>query len=80
MVTDVIQHACINIYEEISCRKTEQKYQVTIGLSLQLDPTNTSEEQELQLKKTLPYKETRLKTNSNPPFVINWPKGAKNED
>ena len=51
MVTDVIQHACINIYEEIACRKTEQKYQVTIGLMFTTRSTNISEERELQLNK-----------------------------
>ena len=54
MVTDVIQHAYINIYEEIANRKTEQKYQVTIGLKFTTQSTKASEERELQLNKKTP--------------------------
>ena len=49
---DWCDSACVhNIIEEIACRKTEQKYQVTIGLKFRTQSTKVLEERELQLNK-----------------------------
>ena len=44
------------IKEEIACRKTQQKYQVTIGLKFTTQSTKASEERELQHIRAKSYK------------------------
>ena len=47
MVSDEIQHACIEALEEINMQKAVQKYQTTIGLKFTTQPTNASEERDM---------------------------------
>ena len=72
--------ACVhNINEEIACRKTQQKYQVTIGLKFTTQSTKASEERELQLNKKNAHidRPSWILTQISPPLSSNDQKGRK---